>query len=72
VFIRIKCDDAKTQFSGDFKMINPLFLNETLPNFIKRKHPSKGEEKKQKGKDHTEVRETLSTETSTNLPFSPL
>lgn len=53
-------------------MIIPLFLNETLPNFIKRKHPSKGEEKKQKGKDHTEVRETLSTETSTNPLFSPL
>jgi hypothetical protein len=75
MFSRHKCDDthlAKTQFSGELKWLILSFWNETLPNFIKRKHPRKGEKKKQKGKDHTEVREPLSTETSTNPLFSPL
>jgi hypothetical protein len=52
--------------------------DKTLPNFIKRKHPSKGVKKKQGGKDqlksrqanspkeagHKELREPLSTEPS--------
>ncbi len=46
--------------------------DETLPNFIKRKHPRKGEKKKQMCKDHTEVSDPLSAETSTNRLFSPL
>jgi hypothetical protein len=29
------------------------FFYETLPNFIERKHPSKGEKKKQKGMDQS-------------------
>jgi hypothetical protein len=52
--------------------------DETLPNFMKRKHPRKGEKKKQRARTkvqankqlkrdacHTKVREPLSIETST-------
>jgi hypothetical protein len=52
--------------------------NETLPNFIKRKHPSKGKKRQQgamtktkqinnpKEGGHMEVKEPLSTKTSTS------
>jgi len=53
--------------------------DETLPNFMKRKHPRKGEKKKQRARTkvqankqpkrdacHTKVREPLSIETSTS------
>jgi hypothetical protein len=34
------------------------FFYETLPNFIERKHPSKGEKKKQGGMDQSPSKQT--------------
>ncbi len=69
----------KSAFNAQGSRLIIMMNDETLPNFIKRKHPRKEEKKKQSARtsvqsvkrapkevSHMEEREPLSTETSTS------
>jgi hypothetical protein len=46
--------------------------DETLPNFIKRNHPRKGEKKKQGGKDQSPGKQTAQKRRATRRQRKPL